>query len=72
MRDDDLKRPGAATVSDVARAAGVSAMTVSRVVNGARNVSDRTRALVWRAVRALDYSPNQAARALAAARGARG
>ena len=40
-------------------------MTVSRVVNGGRNVSAATRELVERAIEELDYSPNLAARRLA-------
>ena len=68
-----MKRPsrrsrGTITIEDVARAAGVSAMTVSRVVNGGKNVRDSTRAAVLEAVRELDYSPNSAARSLAAGR----
>ncbi len=54
------------TVQDVARAAGVSAMTVSRVVNGEKNVRESTREAVLDAVRKLNYSPNTAARNLAA------
>lgn len=53
------------TVTDVARAAGVSAMTVSRVVNDGPNVSDETREKVLKAVTELGYVPNPAARALA-------
>jgi LacI family transcriptional regulator len=52
-------------VTDVARAAGVSAMTVSRVVNHESNVSDETREKVLKAVAELGYVPNTAARALA-------
>ncbi|WP_239016840.1 LacI family DNA-binding transcriptional regulator [Sphingomonas ginkgonis] len=54
------------TIDDVARAAGVSAMTVSRVINGGRNVRDSTRAAVQEAVQQLNYAPNSAARSLAA------
>lgn len=56
---------GSATIEDVARAAGVSAMTVSRVINGKRNVRDSTREAVLKAIEELNYSPNTAARALA-------
>jgi LacI family transcriptional regulator len=55
----------APTVADVARAAGVSAMTVSRVVNGESNVLPKTREAVQKAIRALRYAPNAAARSLA-------
>jgi LacI family transcriptional regulator len=57
---------GAITIEDVARAAGVSAMTVSRVINNGRNVRESTRAAVLEAVEQLNYSPNSAARSLAA------
>ena len=57
---------GTATIQDVAREAGVSAMTVSRVVNGVKNVRESTREAVLEAVRLLNYSPNTAARSLAA------
>ena len=57
---------GTTTIEDVAHAAGVSAMTVSRVINGRRNVSDNTRAAVLQAIDDLNYSPNIAARTLAA------
>jgi len=59
------------TVSDVARHAGVSPMTVSRVVNGERCVREETREAVLSSVRALKYSPNPAARSLASAQGLR-
>ena len=57
---------GAITIEDVARAAGVSAMTVSRVINHGKNVRESTRAAVLEAVERLNYSPNTAARSLAA------
>lgn len=53
-------------MQDVARAAGVSAMTVSRVVNGGANVRASTRTAVLAAIEQLNYSPNSAARNLAA------
>lgn len=55
------------TISDVAVRAGVSPMTVSRVINGKGNVRDSTRAAVNAAIRELDFSPNRAARSLASA-----
>lgn len=58
----------APTISDVARAAGVSTMTVSRVINGARNVRPGTLAAVHEAIASLNYAPNPAARSLAGAR----
>jgi LacI family transcriptional regulator len=56
-----------ATISDVARRAGVSPMTVSRVINGESNVRDITRDAVNQAIDELGYSPNKAARSLASA-----
>jgi LacI family transcriptional regulator len=52
------------TMIDVARQAGVSVMTVSRVMNGQRVVSETTRCKVAAAVAALRYAPNQEARKL--------
>src|SRR5438067_1437211 len=46
------------TIHDVARHAGVSPMTVSRVINSESNVRDETRARVAASVKALRYSPN--------------
>src|SRR3546814_16026968 len=57
---------GTATILDVASVAGVSSMTVSRVVNGAPHVRDSTRRRVLEAIEQLNYSPNTAARSLAA------
>ncbi|MFT8872552.1 MAG: LacI family DNA-binding transcriptional regulator [Sporolactobacillus sp.] len=54
-----------ATLSDVAKRAVVSKMTVSRVLNHPNKVSPELRALVYRAMKELDYVPNFAARALA-------
>ncbi len=56
---------GAPTISDVARRAGVSPMTVSRVINGESNVRPATRTAVNDAISALNYAPNPAARSLA-------
>lgn len=60
-------QPGAPTIADVAAKAGFSLMTVSRVINGERNVRESTRNSVLEAIRELNYSPNQAARTLAGA-----
>lgn len=53
-----------ATVLDVAREAGVSAMTVSRVVNGAPGVAAATRQHVQLVVAQLGFVPSSAARSL--------
>jgi LacI family transcriptional regulator len=57
---------GSVTIEDVARAAGVSAMTVSRVINKERNVREETRQSVLETIERMNYSPNTAARSLAA------
>jgi LacI family transcriptional regulator len=54
----------APTIYDVARAAGVSIASVSRVLNGRRNPSPEIRDRVMRAVTELGYVPDSAARAL--------
>jgi DNA-binding LacI/PurR family transcriptional regulator len=55
-------------MADVARAAGVSHQTVSRVVNGSEAVRPETRERVRRAMAELDYRPNSLARALVTGR----
>lgn len=54
-----------ATIDDVAKAAGVARVTVSRVLNNGANVRPETRQRVQRAVEELGFSVNQQARALA-------
>lgn len=53
------------TLSDVAKKANVSKMTVSRVINRPEQVSEELRELVFDSMRELNYKPNAAARALA-------
>ncbi|MFO8069545.1 MAG: catabolite control protein A [Alkalibacterium sp.] len=53
------------TIYDVAREAGVSMATVSRVVNGNPNVKPTTRKKVLDVIERLDYRPNAVARGLA-------
>lgn len=53
---------------DVARHVGVSHQTVSRVINGSPNVSERTRVKVLAAIEELGYQQNLAAKALATGR----
>ncbi|MFJ5955256.1 LacI family DNA-binding transcriptional regulator [Paenarthrobacter sp. NPDC092416] len=52
------------SIADVAKAAGVSAQTVSRVSNGLTNVEETTKNRVLDAMKQLGYRPNRAARAL--------
>ena len=53
-----------ATLEDVAKAAGVGPMTVSRTINGHPYVAEETAKKVRAAIRQLDYRPNHAARML--------
>ncbi|MCI2149248.1 LacI family DNA-binding transcriptional regulator [Bifidobacterium crudilactis] len=52
------------TLFDVATEAGVSATTVSRVLNNRGSLSEKTRLKVFQAVRETGYHPNQSARTL--------
>ncbi|EEX15586.1 transcriptional regulator, LacI-family [Citreicella sp. SE45] len=52
------------TVKDVARAAGVSAGTVSNAISGKRKVDHETRARIDKAIKELGYVPNLAARGM--------
>lgn len=61
------KKSQAVTIDAVARHAGVSAMTVSNVLNNTKSVRETTRELVLRAVQDLNYTPNLAAKSLASA-----
>ena len=53
-----------ARMSDVAKLAGVSTMTVSRVLNGSANVTDGPREKVFAAIDKLRYQRNELARSL--------
>jgi LacI family transcriptional regulator len=53
------------TVEDVARAAGVSIMTVSRAINNRQGISESTRIRIQELAREMNYYPNQIARSLA-------
>src|SRR3982750_514733 len=57
-----------AVMADVAKLAGVSHQTVSRVINDSTQVRPETRRRVLAAMRALDYRPNAAARTLVTGR----
>lgn len=52
-------------IDDVAKKAGVSISTVSRVLNGYEHVSKSSKEKVEKAIKALEYTPSQAARSLA-------
>ncbi|MBI9020989.1 MAG: LacI family DNA-binding transcriptional regulator [Verrucomicrobia bacterium] len=54
-----------ATLYDVCKKTGLSTATVSRVINGSDKVRETTRQRVQRAMKELNYRPNQAARMLA-------
>lgn len=54
----------APTISEVAKTAGVSVATVSRVVNGSPSVSHETQARVQEAIERLGYQPNVWGRSL--------
>ena len=56
------------TIIDVAKQAGVSPMTVSRVINGDPGVREETRVLVNATIRELNYTPNLSARSLVTSR----
>ncbi|HEU4740960.1 MAG TPA: substrate-binding domain-containing protein [Meiothermus sp.] len=58
----------AVTLSDVARAAGVSPSTVSRVINGTARVKPHKRDAVLKAIERLHYHPNILAKGLAQGR----
>ncbi len=60
----DDSGPRTANIFDVARLAGVSHQTVSRVINDLPNVRPATRARVQQAIAQLNYRPSPAARAL--------
>jgi DNA-binding LacI/PurR family transcriptional regulator len=59
-----MKPPKRATLKEVARLAGVSYQTVSKVLNGQVRLPAATEARIWEAVQALNYIPNHTARSL--------
>jgi LacI family transcriptional regulator len=63
---DSVRPNPAPTIYDIAARAGVGIATVSRVINGSRRVSDKTRKAVQKAMTELGFRPNNAARRLAA------
>lgn len=64
-REEDGGRVAKPTINDVARLAGVSKKTVSRVINRSPLLNDDTRERVEKVIRELGYVPNPQARALA-------
>ncbi len=54
-----------ATLYDVSKKTGLSTATISRVINGSPLVKEKTRQTVQKAMKELNYQPNQAARMLA-------
>jgi LacI family transcriptional regulator len=64
----DPTPPARVTIGDVARRAGVSIATVSRVINGTAPVAEETAARVRATIAALNYVPRAAARSLASRR----
>ena len=52
------------TIKDVAKLAGVSISTVSRVINDSKPVSPEVRKRVVKAIETLEYEPNEVARSL--------
>src|SRR5919197_5781821 len=62
--ESSVRRRRGPSMADVARLAGVSGQTVSRVANDRHNVDAATRDRVQAAMRELGYRPNSAARAL--------
>jgi LacI family transcriptional regulator len=60
----DLTRARRPTIRDVARAAGVSYQTVSRAINDAPGIDERTKQRVLEAANALAYRPSRLARSL--------
>ena len=57
--------PRKPTIYDVARLAGVSTATVSRLLNGTGQIAPKTRLAIESAVKELGYQPNRIARSLA-------
>lgn len=53
------------TIKDVARVAGVSISTVSKVINNSHTISEDTKAKVFETIKNLNYIPNERARNLA-------
>jgi len=59
-----IKNKKAATIYDIAKTTGVTAATVSRVLNNKGYIAEETRDKIIKAAKQLNYSPNPAARTL--------
>jgi LacI family transcriptional regulator len=66
--DEEARAPGARTIRDVARLAGVSIGTASKALNANGRLKPETRTKVLRVAEALDYRPNNLAQSLHRAR----
>jgi LacI family transcriptional regulator len=65
---DQTSRSSNVTLEEIARAAGVSPSTVSRILNGTARVSDAKQQAVEKAIAEFQYQPNVLARSLASGR----
>ena len=65
MADTRSKR---VTIRDIARECDVSHQTVSRVINNSAGVSPKTRQLILRVMKEMNYQPNKAAQMLSSNR----
>ena len=63
-RMDKVSGSESANIYDIARMAGVSIATVSRVLNNSGKVSEKTRRKVEEIIREIDYTPNAFAQGL--------
>lgn len=54
----------ATTIKDIAKALGISHSTVSRALTGSKNVNEKTKEEIFKAVKELNYIPNMSARSL--------
>jgi LacI family transcriptional regulator len=68
VSNDSNQQVSTITLKQVAKLAGVSLATASRVINGHANVSAHVRERVWQIIIQNGYQPNQVARSLAARR----
>lgn len=64
FRKERLRMEAVKTIYDIAKEAGVSASTVSRVVNNKPGVNENTRKKVQQLLEKYNYIPNEAARGL--------